>query len=61
MGSEQKNAFMAIVLSGLILFAWQFYFAPQKKENAPIEPTTTSAPVGAIESAKAQNAAPGPI
>lgn len=61
MGSEQKNAFMAIVLSGLILFAWQFYFAPQKKENAPIEPTTTSAPVGAIESAKNEVTATGPI
>ena len=41
MGSEQKNALFAVVLSGLILFGWQFYFSPPK----------TSAPVGpAVES-----------
>lgn len=63
MGSEQKNAFMAIVLSGLILFAWQFYFAPQKPQNAPIEPTTsTSAPTGAISADHSTAAKPaGPI
>src|SRR5690554_3842065 len=62
MGSEQKNAFLAIVLSGLILFAWQYYFAPQQPKNAPIEPTTTSAPTGAIgtESTSAAQAT-GPI
>lgn len=63
MGSEQKNAFMAIVLSGLILFAWQYYFAPQQPQNAPIEPTTTSAPVGAISADSKTSAEPttGPI
>lgn len=44
MGSEQKNAFLAISLSALILFGWQFYFAPKKPETAPIEaPITTPA------------------
>ena len=61
MGSEQKNAFMAIVLSGLILFGWQYYFAPQKNVKAPIEPTTTSAPVGATESAPTTGTQTGPI
>jgi YidC/Oxa1 family membrane protein insertase len=37
MGSEQKNAFLAISLSALILFGWQFYFAPKKPANAPTE------------------------
>lgn len=47
MGSDQRNALLAVVLSGLILFGWQMYFAP-KKDNAPIEPVTTqSAPTGA--------------
>lgn len=47
MGSEQRNALMAVVLSGLILFVWQYWFAPPKPA-APIEPqTTTSAPTGA--------------
>ena len=29
MGSEQKRAFLAVILSGIVLFAWQFYFAPK--------------------------------
>ncbi|MBA2406338.1 MAG: hypothetical protein H0V66_16290, partial [Bdellovibrionales bacterium] len=44
MGSEQKNAFLAISLSALILFGWQFYFAPKKPTTAPIEaPISTPA------------------
>lgn len=35
MSSDQKNAFFAIVLSGMILFGWQFYFAPVAP--APVE------------------------
>lgn len=39
MGSEQRNALIAIVLSGLILFGWQTYFAPKKAaEHAPVGP-----------------------
>lgn len=39
MGSEQRNALIAVVLSGLILFGWQTYFAPQKSaEHAPVGP-----------------------
>jgi YidC/Oxa1 family membrane protein insertase len=41
MGSEQRNALLAVVLSGLILFGWQYYFVP-KKAAAPVEPVTTS-------------------
>ena len=40
MGSEQKNALAAVVLSGLILFGWQHYFAP-KSAPAPIEAAKT--------------------
>jgi YidC/Oxa1 family membrane protein insertase len=39
MGSEQRNALVAVVLSGLILFGWQHYFAPPRQEPAPIEAT----------------------
>jgi YidC/Oxa1 family membrane protein insertase len=55
MGSEQKNALMAVVLSGLILFGWQYWFAPKKATDGPIEPAavaqsttqgTPDAPVG---------------
>lgn len=41
MGSEQRNALLAILLSGLILFGWQHFFVP-KKAPAPVEPVTTS-------------------
>ena len=59
MGSEQKNAFLAISLSALILFGWQYYFAPQKPVSAPIEPTmTTQAEKAGIEQSKP---AAGPI
>ena len=27
-GSEQKRAFLAVILSGIVLFGWQTYFAP---------------------------------
>src|SRR5665647_652840 len=64
MGSEQRNALLAVVLSGAILFGWQFWFAQKQPANAPIEPafsekveteakrSTTEAPVaGPIEPA----------
>ena len=35
MGSDQKRAFGAIILSGLILFAWQAYFAPKQQVVSP--------------------------
>jgi YidC/Oxa1 family membrane protein insertase len=42
MGSEQRNALIAVVLSGLILFGWQYYFAPpQKAVTAPVGPAVT--------------------
>ncbi|MBY0516067.1 MAG: membrane protein insertase YidC [Bacteriovoracaceae bacterium] len=34
MPSDQKNALFAVVLSGLILFGWQYFFAP--KAPAPV-------------------------
>lgn len=44
MGSEQKNAFLAISLSALILFGWQYFFAAKTPVVAPIEaPISTPA------------------
>jgi YidC/Oxa1 family membrane protein insertase len=40
MTSDNKNALIAVVLSGLILFGWQYFFAPQQPV-APIGATTT--------------------
>ncbi|MBT5096130.1 MAG: hypothetical protein HOM21_17890, partial [Halobacteriovoraceae bacterium] len=38
MGSDQKRAFIAIVLSGIVLFGWQAFFAPPRVET-PIQNT----------------------
>ncbi|MGE3608851.1 MAG: membrane protein insertase YidC [Bacteriovoracaceae bacterium] len=59
MGSEQRNALLAVVLSGLILFGWQYYFAPPKP-TAPIEPTKTEVTTGKVETATASPTS-GPI
>jgi YidC/Oxa1 family membrane protein insertase len=39
MGNDQKRAFIAVILSGFILFFWQFYFAPKvspQPKNVPV-------------------------
>src|SRR5690606_21675419 len=38
MGSEQRNALLTVLLSGLILFGWQYFFAPPQT-HAPVGPT----------------------
>lgn len=38
--SDQKRMFLAVVLSGIILFGWQYFFAPKPGVNTP--PATTS-------------------
>lgn len=59
MSSDQKNAFFAIVLSGLILFGWQYFYAP------PVSPPVTETPETSslqIEAAKPANkVSSGPI
>jgi YidC/Oxa1 family membrane protein insertase len=37
--TDQKRAFIAVLLSGLVLFGWQYYFAPK----TPVAATTTAA------------------
>lgn len=62
MGSEQRNALFAVVLSGLILFGWQYFFAPPankaeivpigpqtKVESGSIEPAASTAPVEPVQ------------
>lgn len=52
MSSDQKNAFFAIVLSGMILFGWQYYFAPApqapKDGVAAVAETAQSIPSPAL-------------
>lgn len=35
MGSDQKRAIVAVVLSGIILFGWQYFFAPAPSSMIP--------------------------
>lgn len=48
--TDQKRAFIAVLLSGLVLFGWQYYFAP-KTPVATTVPATTS-PVATDTSVK---------
>jgi YidC/Oxa1 family membrane protein insertase len=53
--SDQKRAFIAVLLSGLVLFGWQYYFT--SKTPATLNPTpVTNAPVND----KANTSAPAP-
>lgn len=33
LNSDQKRAFVAVLLSGVVLFGWQYFFAPKNKVN----------------------------
>jgi YidC/Oxa1 family membrane protein insertase len=65
MGSEQRNALIAVVLSGLILFGWQYYFAPptHKADIVPIGPETkvASGTVTPVNPSVAPTQTNGPI
>ncbi len=57
LNSDQKRAFLAVILSGAILFGWQLYFGPKQKaaaekveakavtadNKAPVSPSTLEA------------------
>lgn len=47
MTSDNKNALFAVVLSGLILFGWQYFFAPPAPAPGALPTTEVSAPVAA--------------
>jgi YidC/Oxa1 family membrane protein insertase len=61
MNSDQKRAFLAITLSGAILFGWQYFFAPKQTAQTVNNqaPQTSAAPVVAnnanIQQASATN------
>lgn len=62
MGSEQRNALIAVVLSGLILFGWQYYFAPPKAPvAAPTETVQTPVNTGNQTVSTAETKTDGPI
>ncbi|CBW28189.1 membrane protein OxaA [Halobacteriovorax marinus SJ] len=51
MSDDQKRMFLAVVLSGLVLFGWQTYFAPKQK---PIIEQNASEQINAKAAAKTQ-------
>lgn len=55
MNSDQKRMFLAIGLSGLVLFIWQLYFAPAHFEAPPqVAPVATEATAENAQSAVAK-------
>jgi len=42
MEADQKRMFLAIVLSGVILFGWQFYFNPQSAQDKIVQKQVTT-------------------
>ncbi len=42
MKNDQKNIFIAIALSALVLVGWQFYFGSKPKNDVPVIATSTS-------------------
>lgn len=51
---DQKNAFIAVLLSGLVLFGWQYYFAP-KTPVAPAAGTVQTIPTTTDPTAAAKD------
>jgi YidC/Oxa1 family membrane protein insertase len=41
LNSDQKRAFVAVLLSGLVLFGWQYFFASKNVETAPKQEVVT--------------------
>jgi YidC/Oxa1 family membrane protein insertase len=42
MGSDQKRAISAVIISGIILFGWQYYFAPKPVAGQAVTTTATT-------------------
>ncbi len=73
LNSDQKRAFVAVLLSGIVLFGWQYFFAPKNTENtlkstvkqeataAKAEEKTSSTATPATLSATGATAAPQPM
>ncbi|MDO9181341.1 MAG: membrane protein insertase YidC [Bacteriovorax sp.] len=57
LNSDQKRAFVAVLLSGVVLFGWQYYFAPKNNVNTPKAITTEALATKTIDSKDATDAA----
>lgn len=63
MGSDQKRAILAVILSGIVLFSWQAFFAPKVEITPPAEvsketPVTQKEASKPIEATNEQSGAP---
>lgn len=64
MGSEQRNALIAVVLSGAILFGWQYFMVPKAAPTAPAPVAQVSQPQAPLAGEAAVNTAqtaPAPV
>lgn len=48
MGSDQKRAFLAVILSGIVLFTWQTFFAPKPALNSVKEKTVAEKNIAGV-------------
>ena len=52
MQSDQQRAIWAVVLSGIVLFLWQYFFVPQISPTTNSIPSTVSTEINSIDPAK---------
>ncbi|MFA6237208.1 MAG: membrane protein insertase YidC [Bacteriovorax sp.] len=57
--SDQKRAFVAVLLSGVVLFGWQHFFAPRQVENSLVK-TVKEETAGAKKDARKEGSAAAP-
>lgn len=55
LNSDQKRAFVAVLLSGIVLFGWQYYFAPKTNENTLKTTVKEENSAKKVESQKAES------
>ena len=59
--SDQKRAFIAVILSGLVLFGWQFYFAPKQLNSTQEQVNSKALPAQSAQNQAQSAMAPAPV
>lgn len=55
MGADQKRAVLAVIISGVILFGWQYFFAPAPAPVSKTDVVATEAPTKDVNTEKQNN------
>ena len=56
--SDQKRAFIAVLLSGVVLFGWQHFFAPKPVDISPVNQDQKVSPLAKIGDNSSQTSGP---